>query len=177
MGWYDWVVINTPEAIREILEKQATITSSNAPSPMGHDIGTDGKRMPTMPYGLHWRVQRSVVRQITTALITTTFVPNQEFKAKQLLFDLATNNENQRDFYQHMRRYAFSVIKTNTFGMHVKNWDHPDAQNALRSQAILREHHGPALSSSLKCRPWPDFLGGYSPVRKELETPLNKSQT
>ena len=37
VGWYDWVVIITPEAIREILEKQAIVTSSKASSPMGHD--------------------------------------------------------------------------------------------------------------------------------------------
>ena len=143
VGWYNWVVINSPEAIREILEKQAVRTSSKAPSPMGHDIVTAGKRMPTMPYGPLWRAQRSVVRQVTTVPMVATFVPSQEFEAKQLLFDLATDNENQRNFYQHMRRYAFSIIMTNTFGTRVKNWEHPDAQNAVRSQAILRNTSRP----------------------------------
>lgn len=143
VGWYNWVVINTPEAIREILEKQAIKTSSKAPSPMGHDIVTGGKRMPTMPYGPHWRAQRSVVRQVTTVPMTATFVPSQEFETKQLLFDLAMDNDNQRNFYQHMRRYAFSIIMTNTFGTRVKNWDHPDAQNAVRSQAIMRRTSKP----------------------------------
>jgi len=54
--------------------------------------------------------------------MTATFVPSQEFEAKQLLFDLATDNENQRNFYQHMRRFAFSIIMTNTFGTRIKNW-------------------------------------------------------
>ncbi|KXG47308.1 Cytochrome P450, E-class, group I [Penicillium griseofulvum] len=143
VGWYNWVVINTPEAVREILEKQAVKTSSKAPSPMGHDIVTGGKRMPTMPYGPHWRAQRSVVRQVTTVPMTATFVPSQEFETKQLLFDLAMDNDNQRNFYQHMRRYAFSIIMTNTFGTRVKNWDHPDAQNAVRSQAVLRRTSRP----------------------------------
>ncbi|KAI4135053.1 MAG: hypothetical protein LQ347_001004 [Umbilicaria vellea] len=143
VGWYDWVVINTPEAIREILEKQAIITSSKAPSPMGHDVVTGGNRMPTMPYGPNWRALRTLVRQITTVPMTATFVPSQEFEAKQLLFDLATDNENQRNFYQHMRRYAFSIIMTNTFGTRVKNLDHPDAQNAVRSQEILRRTSRP----------------------------------
>ncbi|KAF2266558.1 cytochrome P450, partial [Lojkania enalia] len=88
VGWYNWVIINTPEAVREILEKQAISTSSKAPSPLGHDVVTGGMRMPTMPYGPHWRAQRSVVRRITTVPMTTTFVPSQEFEAKQLLFDL-----------------------------------------------------------------------------------------
>lgn len=143
VGWYNWVVLNTPEAVREILEKQSVKTSSKAPSPMGHDIVTGGKRMPTMPYGPHWRAQRSVARQVTTVPMTATFVPSQEFETKQLLFDLAMDNDNQRNFYQHMRRYAFSIIMTNTFGTRVKNWDHPDAQNAVRSQAILRRTSRP----------------------------------
>ncbi|KAL8786126.1 MAG: hypothetical protein Q9213_002992 [Squamulea squamosa] len=143
VGWYDWVVINTPEAIREILEKQAIATSSKAPSPLGHDIVTGGKRMPTMPYGPLWRAQRSVIRQITTVPMTATFVPSQEFETKQLLFDLATDNSDQRSFYQHMRRYAFSIIMTNTFGTRVNQMDHPDVRNAIRSQAILRETSKP----------------------------------
>lgn len=143
VGWYDWVVINSPEAIREILEKQAVVTSSKAPSPMGHDIVTGGNRMPTMPYGPRWRALRSVVRQMTTVPMTKTFVPSQEFEAKQLLFDLLTGNENQRNFYQHMRRYAISIIMTNTFGTRVQGWDHPDAQNAVKSQGILRNTSRP----------------------------------
>jgi cytochrome P450 len=143
VGWYNWVVINSPEAIAEILEKQAVKTSSKAPSPMGHDVVTGGNRMPTMPYGKQWRNLRSMVRQITTVPMTASFIPSQEFEAKQLLFDLATDNQNQRNFYQHMRRYAFSIIMTNTFGTRVKSWDHPDAQNAVRSQGILRRTSRP----------------------------------
>ncbi|CAK1367939.1 O-methylsterigmatocystin oxidoreductase [Cercospora beticola] len=139
IGWYNWVVINTPEAVREILEKQAVSTSSKAPSPLGHDVVTGGMRMPTMPYGPRWRAQRSVVRQITSVPMTSTFVPSQEFETKQLLFDLATNNEDQRSFYMHMRRFAFSIVLTNTFGTRVKNIDHPDVHNAMRSQAIMRK--------------------------------------
>jgi cytochrome P450 len=143
VGWFNWVVINTPEAVKEILERQATVTSSKAPSPLGHDVVTGGNRMPTMPYGHHWRQLRAVVRQITTVPMTTTFVPSQEFEAKQLLYELATDNENQTTFYQHMRRFAFSIIMTNTFGTRVQSWDHPDAQNAVRSQAILRKTSKP----------------------------------
>ncbi|KAI0402408.1 putative O-methylsterigmatocystin oxidoreductase [Xylaria palmicola] len=138
VGWYDWVVINTPEAVREILEKQAAVTSSKAPSPMSHDTVTRGKRMPTMPYGPEWRALRTLVHQITAVPRTTALIPSQEFEAKQLLFDLATDNDNQRNFYQHMRRYAISIIMTNTFGTRIKSWDDADAKNAMRSQIILR---------------------------------------
>ncbi|KKA24419.1 Cytochrome P450 CYP2 subfamily [Rasamsonia emersonii CBS 393.64] len=169
VGWYNWVVINTPEAVWEILEKQAVNTSSKAPSPMGHDIVTGGKRMPTMPYGPHWRTQRAVVRRITTVPMTATFVPSQEFEAKQLLYDLATNNDNQRDFYHHMRRYAFSIIMTNTFGTRIKSWDHPDAQNAVRSQAILRRTSRPGAFIVDEVPPLARLPKWLQPGRKTAE--------
>lgn len=169
VGWYDWVVINSPEAIAEILEKQAVKTSSKAPSPLGHDVVTGGNRMPTMPYGKEWRNLRSVVRQITTVPMTASFVPSQEFEAKQLLFDLATDNENQRNFYQHMRRYAFSIIMTNTFGTRVKSWDHPDAQNAVRSQAVLRRTSRPGAFLVDELPPLARLPKWLQPGRREAQ--------
>jgi cytochrome P450 len=174
VGWYDWVVINTPEAVREILEKQAVSTSSKAPAPMSHDIVTGGKRMPTMPYGSHWRAQRSLVRVITTVPMTATFVPSQEFEAKQLLFDLATDNENQRNFYQHMRRYAFSIIMTNTFGERVKSWDHPDARNAVKSQEILRDTSRPGAFVVDELPPLQRLPKYLQPGRKRAEEAAKK---
>jgi len=35
------------------------------------------------------------------------------------------------------------IIMKNTFGTRIKNWDHPDAQDAVRSQAILRRTSRP----------------------------------
>lgn len=138
VGWYNWVVINSPDAVHEILEKQSMRTSSKAPSPMGHDVVTGGHRMPSMPYGTQWRVLRKAVRELTNIPMTATLVPSQEFEAKQLLFELGMNNEDQRSFYQHMRRYAFSIILTNSFGNRVRNMDHPAVQNSIKTQQILR---------------------------------------
>lgn len=99
--------------------------------------------MPTMPYGPRWRAQRSVVRQLTSVPMTATFMPSQEFETKQLLFDLATDNGSGKEFYMHMRRFAFSIIMTNTFGTRVRTFDHPDVHNAIRSQMILRRTSKP----------------------------------
>jgi cytochrome P450 len=170
VGWYTWVVINTPEAVREILEKQAAHTSSKAPSPMGHDIVTGGNRMPTMPYGASWRALRTAVHQMTTVSMTGTFVPSQEFEAKQLIFDLGTDNESQRGFYQHMRRYAFSIIMTNTFGTRVKTLDHPAAQNSIKVQAILRGTSRPGAFLVDEFPPLAKLPRWLLPGRKEAET-------
>lgn len=69
--------------------------------------------------------------------MTASFIPTQEYEAKQLLVDLATKNTNQRDFYQHLRRYSFSIIMTSTYGTRVSHWDHEDVHHAARSGQIL----------------------------------------
>lgn len=104
---------------------------------MGDDVVSGGMRMFTMPYGPKWRTYRTIVHQLVSPTMTATFVPTQEYETKQLLFDLATNNANQRDWYLHVRRFAFSIIMTSTFGTRVNSWDHEDVQHAERSTQII----------------------------------------
>jgi Cytochrome P450 len=51
IGWYDWVIVNSPEAVKEIFDKQSIKTSSKAPLPYGHDLVSGGLRMFTMHTG------------------------------------------------------------------------------------------------------------------------------
>ena len=69
--------------------------------------------------------------------MTASFIPMQEYEAKQLLVDLATKNANQRDFYEHLRRYSVSIIMTTTYGRRISHWDHEDVHHAARSSQIL----------------------------------------
>ncbi|KAK7725513.1 hypothetical protein SLS63_008116 [Diaporthe eres] len=96
VGWYNWVVINSPEAMKEIMDKQVLST------PM-----------------------------------TASFIPVQEFEAKQLLYDIAFDNKNQRDFYWHVRRFSFSIHMTATYGRRVDSWQHEDVKQANKTSQIL----------------------------------------
>ncbi|KAF3067126.1 O-methylsterigmatocystin oxidoreductase [Daldinia childiae] len=134
VGWYNWVIINSPEAIHEILIKQSSSTSSKMPAPIGHDVVAGGMRMFTLPYGNKWRAFRTISHQLLSSTMTATFIPSQEYEAKQLLFDLATD---QSDFLMHVRRFAFSIMLTSTYGLRVKTWDDEDVHHALESARIL----------------------------------------
>ncbi|RYP57544.1 hypothetical protein DL770_010647 [Monosporascus sp. CRB-9-2] len=137
VGWYNWVVINSPEAMHEILNKQSASTSSKMPAPMGHGVAAGGMRMFTLEYGPKWRTYRTITHQLLSSTMTATFIPTQEYETKQLLFDLATDNANQREFDMHVRRFAFSIIMTSTYGLRVKTWDDEDVYHALESARIL----------------------------------------
>lgn len=160
VGLYDWVVLDSPEAV---------ITSSKSPAPIGGDVVAAGKRMPNMPYGPMWRAQRAAVRVALTVPMVTSVVPVQEFEAKQLLHDLAHNNANQREFYQHIRRYSLSIVYTNAFGERIKSWDHPEARSSVRAQTILREAFKPGAYVVDDLPPLAALPKWLQPGRREAE--------
>ncbi|RYO96035.1 hypothetical protein DL763_003427 [Monosporascus cannonballus] len=137
IGWYDWVVVNSPEAFKEIFDKQSISTSSKIPAPIGHDVVTGGLRMFTMSYGPHWRAHRTVMHRLLAPKPTLQFVPSQEFEVKQFLYQLAFDNEDQGAFFGHVRRMSFSIVTTSTYGRRIESNDHPDLSNAGEASALL----------------------------------------
>ena len=107
------------------------------PAPMGDEVVSKGMRMFTLPYGPKWRTYRSIVHQLLSSTMTATFIPTQEYETKQLLYDLATSNANQHDFILHLRRFAFSIIMTSTYGNRINTWDHEDVHHSLASTKVL----------------------------------------
>ncbi|KAI9688982.1 MAG: hypothetical protein M1822_000719 [Bathelium mastoideum] len=137
VGLHTWVVINSPEAFKEILDKQSISTSSKVPLPYGHDIVTKGLRMFTMSYGPKWRTYRTMTHQLLSTQMTLTFIPSQEHEVKQLMYELANENANERDFYFHVRRMSMSIISTSTLGRRIDSKDHIDIQRANESLKLL----------------------------------------
>lgn len=94
-------------------------------------------RMFTMPYGPKWRAYRTIIHQLVSTRMTLSFVPTQEYETKQLLYELAFHNDDQRAFYFHIRRFSFSTIMTSTYGTRIDRWDHDDVLYAIRSSKVL----------------------------------------
>lgn len=134
IGWYDWVVVNSPEAFRELFDKQSIATSSKIPAPIGHDLVTGDLRMFTMPYGPRWRAHRAIMHKLLAPKPTAEFVPSQEFEVKQLLHHLGFENGDQSAWFEHVRRMSFSIVTTSTYGRPV---DDADLRNAGESSALL----------------------------------------
>ena len=122
IGWESWVYLNTPQAVKEIMDKQSAITSGRAPMPVGNELISGGMRFLLMDYTPTWRKLRTIVHKLLTPKVSNTFMPSQLFEAKQLVYDILTDNENQEDFYMHVRRYTTSVVLTSTYGRRVQKW-------------------------------------------------------
>ncbi|KAL5322043.1 hypothetical protein ACEPPN_010011 [Leptodophora sp. 'Broadleaf-Isolate-01'] len=136
IGWENWVYLNSPAVVKEIIDKQSAITSSRAPMPVGNDIISGGMRFLFMGYTPTWRKLRAIVHKLLTPKVSDLYRPSQEFEAKQLLFDLLTDSANQEDFYMHVRRYTTSVVLTSTYGRRVPKWESEDVREVY---ALMKE--------------------------------------
>ena len=126
LGWYDWYMLCSPSAVKEILDKQSVHTSSRAWMPVASDALSGGLRFLFMPYGKEWRQLRSVGHKLLTPAMSATFKPSQEWEGKMLLEEVmkgaAESKLGDESAYKAVRRYTVSVIMTSTYGRRIPEW-------------------------------------------------------
>ncbi|KAL1887615.1 hypothetical protein Sste5346_010116 [Sporothrix stenoceras] len=128
LGNDNWVILCSSEAVREIFDKQSAITSGRTPMPVASDVFSGGNRLLFLTYGPKWRKLRAIVHKLLTPKASETYKPSQEFEAKKLIYDLATDNVDEMAFYTHIRRYTTSVVLTSTYGRRAPVWDCDDVR-------------------------------------------------
>ncbi|EXJ86779.1 hypothetical protein A1O3_03733 [Capronia epimyces CBS 606.96] len=130
LGWYNWVFVNSPAAVKDIFDKQSAVTSGRVPMPVGSDLISGGKRFLLMSYTPEWRKLRAIVHKLLTPKSSEQFRPSQEFEAKQLIRDIWDDNRrgDHESFYMHIRRYTTSVVMTSTYGRRIPQWNCEDVR-------------------------------------------------
>jgi cytochrome P450 len=125
LGWHDWYMICSPEACKDILDKQSAHTSSRAPLPVSGDALSGGMRFLFMEYGSEWRKLRGISHKLLTPAVSATFKPSQEFEANMLLEEILKGTDVERGnevSYKAVMRYTVSVIMTSTYGRRIPEW-------------------------------------------------------
>jgi cytochrome P450 len=125
LGWNDWYMICSPEACKEILDKQSAHTSSRATQPVAGDTLSGGMRFLFMPYGPEWRKLRGISHKLLTPNVSATFKPSQEYETKMLLEEILKGRDEEKGneiSYMAIRRYTVSVIMTSTYGRRIPEW-------------------------------------------------------
>lgn len=122
LGWDNWVFVNSPASVRDIFDKQSAATSGRMPQPVLSGILSGENRLLLLTYGEKWRKLRAIVHKSLTPKGSNAYKSGQEFEAKQLIHDIATDNGDQRTFYMHVRRYTTSVVLLSTYGLRVPVW-------------------------------------------------------
>lgn len=124
LGYYNWVYVNDPAAVKEIFDKQSAVTSGRIPAPALSELVSGGKRFLLMGYTAEWRRLRAFVHKLLTPRASEVFLPCQEFEAKQLINDIYRDSlrNDESAFYMHVRRYTTSVVLTSTYGKRTPVW-------------------------------------------------------
>ncbi|KAJ9627782.1 hypothetical protein H2203_002999 [Taxawa tesnikishii (nom. ined.)] len=164
IGWENWVFVNSPQAVKEILDKQSAVTSGRYPAPVLQDLVSGGMRFLLMGYTPTWRKLRAIVHnKLLTPRASEGFKPSQEFEAKQLVHDLYARNGDQKSFYTAVRRhvpknctllhqkhqsltstrYSTSVMMTSTYGRRVPEWDCEDVREVYGLMQEFSESAAP----------------------------------
>lgn len=125
LGWENWVFVHSPEAVREIFERQSANTSGRPPQPVTSDVFSGENRLLLLTYGSRWRKMRSIIHRSLTPKASSVYKPSQQFEAIQLIHDIATDEKKEENFYMHVRRYTTSVVLLSTYGLRVPVWVGP----------------------------------------------------
>lgn len=125
LGWYDWYMLCSPEAVKEVLDRQSVHTSSRAPMPVASDALSGGMRFLFMPYGTEWRKLRALSHRLLTPRVSAGFMPSQEWEGRMLVEEVLKGSDEvvgSEVAYKAVRRYTVSVIMTSTYGRRIPEW-------------------------------------------------------
>ncbi|KAF2874787.1 cytochrome P450 [Massariosphaeria phaeospora] len=131
LGWNDWYMLCSPEAVKEVLDRQSAHSSSRAPMPVASEALSGGMRFLFMPYGPEWRTLRGISHKLLTPSMSATFKPSQDWEARMMLEEVLMGYEEEGEAaergtevgYKAVRRYTVSVIMTSTYGKRIPTWE------------------------------------------------------
>ncbi|KAF1949069.1 cytochrome P450 [Byssothecium circinans] len=129
LGWNDWYMLCSPEAVKEVIDRQSRESSSRAPMPVSSDALSGGMRFLFMGYTNEWRKMRSLAHKLLTPKVSDTFKPSQEWESLMLLDEILKGSDGEGKErgsevgYKAIRRYTVSVIMTSTYGRRIPEWE------------------------------------------------------
>ncbi|OAV94008.1 hypothetical protein PTTG_06719 [Puccinia triticina 1-1 BBBD Race 1] len=107
MGRSDLIVLGTPKAAVELLEKRSSKYSSRPRNIMTSEYVSKGLRLTFMPYDDLWRRQRKLLHLLTQPKAASNYHPIQSQESAQLCLDIFNHPQ---EHWKHSQRYAGSTV-------------------------------------------------------------------
>ncbi|KAI9039424.1 cytochrome P450 [Aspergillus affinis] len=139
VGWYDWVFFNNRDAVKEIFDRQAAVTSGKPHLPIAQEYCLRGHGVLPMTYSAKWKRLHYYLKQLLSPRASAAFIPSQEFEIKQLLSDLSgeAGKDSTEAFYMHIRRMTFSIVMTSAYGLRIPKWDCQEVRDVYGNMRML----------------------------------------
>ncbi|KAL5324127.1 hypothetical protein ACEPPN_008670 [Leptodophora sp. 'Broadleaf-Isolate-01'] len=113
MGTKTYIVLSSPTAVKDLLDKKSNIYSSRPEMYLGHDIVGLGRRFVTMKYGPMWRSVHKMMHNTLNVKTAVAYIPYQDLENKNMMMAFLDYPE---DFLKHVRRYTTSLTTQMVFG-------------------------------------------------------------
>ncbi|KAH9861055.1 hypothetical protein IAQ61_010791 [Plenodomus lingam] len=168
LGTKVMIVLNTDQAVKDLLDKRSGIYSSRPEMYIGQ-IASGGLRMLLMEYGSTWRMIRKIVHNNLNIKAAKTYVPYQDLENKAMLMGLL---ETPELFIDHINRYSNSLTTQMIFGFRTTSIHDPKLKQLYSGVAAFSEIIGTQTAAVLDLFPifrsLPDILLPLRRYAKEL---------
>ncbi|KAL4260675.1 cytochrome P450 family protein [Pleurotus pulmonarius] len=128
------VVLGTPQAAQDLLDKRSEIYSSRPRFIMGGEILSDNKRGLMLPYGEEWRKFRKILHSGFHARKSEEYQPIQSLESKIMMHQILAEPKN---YERHIQRYAASVVTSVTYGRRIDSVDEWVVRENMRAMDYL----------------------------------------
>ncbi|KAF2831163.1 cytochrome P450 [Ophiobolus disseminans] len=120
-GCQNMIILNTWQAVRDLLEQKGSIYSSRPTIPVCEIVVPGGLNPALNPYGDLWRGQRKKLVDFLGGERTDKMKPVQDAESTQMIFDMLKSPVN---FEHHVDRSFGAVILATVFGQRGKTFEH-----------------------------------------------------
>jgi len=120
LGFQNLVVLNTWQAVRDLVEQKGTIYSSRPSNAVVDIVVPKGENPALSPYGDLWRSQRKRIVEYIGGERTDKMKPVQDAESTQMIYDMMSRPE---DFERHIDRSFGAAILATVFGQRGKTMD------------------------------------------------------
>ncbi|KAG9005193.1 hypothetical protein FRB90_010504 [Tulasnella sp. 427] len=127
------VSLNSPQAVRYVLEKKNSATS-NRPELYVLNYITNNLFLGFMQANPEWKIMRRAVTEILKPQAVDRHLPIQYAESAQFMFDLMSEPE---EHYKHCARYSVSVVVSIVFGQRIPRHDSPLAAKLRENSEML----------------------------------------
>ncbi|TVY34892.1 Cytochrome P450 monooxygenase [Lachnellula occidentalis] len=129
LGTKTVIILSTPTAVKDLLDKKSSIYSSRPDIYLGQDVVSGGQRFVTMAsskrttkYGPMWRSVHKMMHNTLNIQTAVAYIPYQDLENKDMM--LAFLNEPE-GFRKHLRRYTTSLTTQMVYGYRTTSQNDP----------------------------------------------------
>ncbi|KAI5295446.1 hypothetical protein KEM52_001371, partial [Ascosphaera acerosa] len=114
------IMIASDEAVKDLLDKRASISSARPDLYIGQQVLSEDKRFFMSTNMSKWRLVRKLVHTVLNITATKTYIPYQDLESKYMIESMIDHPD---DFFNHLRRYAASLTCQMVYGFRCPTFD------------------------------------------------------